>query len=263
MLTVKRLISERKKITPIRDLRKVLFCKGLYYISNMKYLHNKILMTVVLLIVCVLTACPGPELKQQGEYLIRVGERVVTVLDFQKAFEIAKAAYPHNVLQEPAALKEARTRLLNQMTEELVLLERAKELNISISDMEVEKAVAEIKSDYPDNVFEEILLEYAVSYKSWEKGLRTRLLIDKLVEKELSGQIVITADDISKYYEKNYKADKHKPDWVENSQNLNEKIVKHLRRKKIEKIYKSWIVEIQKRYNIEINEEQWEKIIAT
>ncbi len=228
----------------------------------MNFSYNRFSMVIALLAICILTACPGPELKQQDEYLIRVGERVVTVIDFQKAFEIAEAAYPHNVLQEPAALKEAKTRLLNQMTEELILLERAKELNISISDMEVEKAVAEIKSDYPDNVFEELLLEYAVSYKSWEKGLRTRLLIEKLVEKELSDQIVITADDISKYYEKNYKADKHKPDWVENSQDLNEKIVKHLRRKKIEKIYKSWIVEIQKKYNIEINEEQWEKIIA-
>jgi hypothetical protein len=136
-------------------------------------------------------------------------------------------------------------------------------LDISILESEVEKNIAEIKSDYPEGVFEEILLEYAVSYESWKKGLKTRMLIEKLIEKELSAQIVITADDISRYYDKNYKASNFKLDSVNRSKDLNERIVKHLRRKKIEEIYKSWIEQIHKRFSIEINEKQWEKILSS
>lgn len=229
----------------------------------MKYLQKIITPTVLLLTVCFLVSCPKPGTKDQDEYLIRVGERVVTVHDFHKAFEIAEAAFPHNALQDTSALKDAKKRLLNQMTEEMVLLERAKELGFSILDSEVDKKIAEIKNDYPEGVFEEILLEYAVSYESWKKGLKTRMLIEKLVEKELSAQIVITADDISRYYEQNYKTSKFKPDLANRSKDLNEKIVKHLRRKKIEKIYKSWIEKIHKRFHIEINEKQWEKILSS
>lgn len=229
----------------------------------MKYLKKIITPAVLLLTVCVLTSCPKPESKDQDEYLIRIGERVVTVFDFHKAFEIAEAAFQHNVLQDSSALKDAKIRLLNQMTEEMVLLERAKELDISILESEVEKNIAEIKSDYPEGVFEEILLEYAVSYESWKKGLKTRMLIEKLIEKELSAQIVITADDISRYYDKNYKASNFKLDSVNQSKDLNERIVKHLRRKKIEEIYKSWIEQIHKRFSIEINEKQWEKILSS
>ena len=89
------------------------------------------------------------------------------------------------------------------------------------------------------------------------------MLIEKLIEKELSAKIVITADDISRYYEKNYKASSFKFDQTNKSKDLNEKIVKHLRRKKIEEIYKSWIEEIHKRFRIEINDKQWEKILSS
>ncbi|MCP4370079.1 MAG: hypothetical protein GY797_18480, partial [Deltaproteobacteria bacterium] len=147
----------------------------------MKYSQQKIIPTVLLLTVCVLISCSKPEAKDQDEYLIRVGDRVITVFDFNKAFEIAEAAIPHNVLQDSSAIKESKKRLLNQMTEEMVLLERAKELDISILNTEVEKKIGEIKSDYPEGVFEEILLEYAVSYESWKKGLKTRMLIEKLI----------------------------------------------------------------------------------
>ena len=239
------------------------FCEFIKYLIRMNYLKKIITTTILLLTVCVLTSCPKPELKDQDEYLIRVEDRVVTVRDFHKAFEIAEAAYPHNVLQDPSALKEAKKRLLNQMTEEMVLLEKAKELGVLVLESEVDKNIAEIKNDYPEGVFEEILLEYAVSYESWKKGLKTRLLIEKLIEKELSAQVVITADDISRYYEENYKASNFKPDSSNSSQDLNEKIVKHLRRKKIEEIYKSWIEKIHKSFHIEINEKQWEKILSS
>lgn len=218
---------------------------------------------IPLLVAIALIGCTRSKSEDQDEYLIRVGDNVVTVLDFNKAFEIAKTAYSHNMMQDPAAFREAQLRLLNQMTEELILLERAKELNISVSDQEVDKTIAKIKNDYPDDVFEQVLLEYAVSYQSWKKGLQTRLLMEKLVEQELKDQIVITAEDIEKYYEQNYKGDGLQTEFAEKSKDINEKIIKHLRRKKTEKAYKKWIERIQKRYKIEINKEQWENIVSS
>jgi hypothetical protein len=218
---------------------------------------------IPLLVAIALVGCTGSKSEDQDEYLIRVGDNVVTVLDFNKAFEIAKTAYSHNMMQDPAAFREAQLRLLNQMTEELILFERAKELNISVSEQEVDKTIAKIKSDYPDDVFEQVLLEYAVSYQSWKKGLQTRLLMEKLVVQELKDQIVITAEDIEKYYEQNYKGDGLQTEFAEKSKDINEKIINHLRRKKTEKAYKTWLERIQKRYNIEINKEQWENIVSS
>jgi hypothetical protein len=233
---------------------------GFWAMKKITLLPNWI---TLLLVATVLAGCPRSQTDNQDEYLIRVGDHVVTVLDFNKAFEIAKTAYSHNIMQNSRALKEAQIRLLNQMTEELILLERAKELNISVSDQEVENMIAQIKSDYPDDVFDQILLEYAVSYQTWKQGLKTRLLMEKLVEQELKDQIVITAEDIEKYYEQNYKGEGLQPEFAAKSKDIDEKIILHLRRKKTEKAYKTWLEKIQKKYKIEINEKQWDNIISS
>ena len=66
----------------------------------------------------------------------------------------------------------------------------------------------------------------------------------------------------AKYYKENYGHDEKKTGPAENSKEIDEIIVKHLRRKKTEKIYRSWIEKIQKRYTIEINQKKWEKILS-
>ncbi len=229
----------------------------------MKKLATMIYGITLFLIATALVGCSGPKSEQDDEYLIRIGEHVVTVFDFNKAFEIAKTAYTHNIMQKPSALREAQIRLLNQMTEELILLQRAEELKISVSDQEIESAIAEIKADYPDDEFEQTLLEYAVSYQSWKEGLKIRMLMEKLVEHELKDQIVITAEDIEKYYEENYKGEGLQPEFAEKSEGINEMIIKHLRRQKTEKAYKAWIEGLQKSYKIEINKKRWDQIVSS
>lgn len=228
-----------------------------------------IFLTWALLITCSLTGCGdyGSDSASGDNYLIRVGDRVVTIVDFNRAFEIVKAAYSHNALQEPDSCRGAKLRLLSQLIEEMIILERAKELNIGISDSELEEAVAQIKGDYDDNAFEQILLEQAVSYHLWEKELERRLLIEKVVERELKKNVAITPEDISNYYENHYKghggqsalsADPDKADG-----DLSRIIVKQLRRKKAEEAYKPWIENLRKKYLIEINKKEWGKIINT
>jgi len=149
-----------------------------------------------------------------------------------------------------------------QMTEEMILLERAKDIGIKITEAELQKAIEDIKQNYPENVFDQILLEYAVPYPSWEKRLEARLLMEKVIAKELGDQIVVTPDDISKYHDAHHKNDNLTADMKEESKDVNETIIKNLRRKKIEEAYTPWIKKLQKEYIFEINKTQWEKIIG-
>ena len=228
--------------------------------NMMKNTYNFIILLGVSLMVLILAACANPDSVDEKEYVIRVGNSLLTVFDFNKAFEMAKTAYPHNVMQDPVALRESRLRLLNQLTEQMLIMERAKELGIETSEMEVEKTISDIKKDYPEDAFEQTLLEFAVPYNVWEEGLRKRLLIEKVVNVELSEKITITPEEISKYYEGYYKGDGLTSDLKDRSKNIDEIIITNLRRKKLEEAYKSWIKELQKKYTIEINKVQLEKI---
>ena len=210
-----------------------------------------------------LASCSNPDAHTEEDYLIRVGEHVVTVVDFQKAFEIAKTAYPHNLMQKPTAYREAQMRLLNRMTEELILLQRAKDIGLDVSDEEIDRNISEIKSDYPEGEFEQTLLEYAVPYHTWRESIKNRLIMEKLIDKELKAPITITPEDIANYYDENYKGETLKPGVPPSSEQVDENIIEHLRHKKAEAAYRAWIEKIQQGYTIDINQAQWEKIISS
>ncbi len=237
----------------------------------MIYAYKFIFSAGVFLIICSLAGCgdygSDSHSAPSDNYLIRVGNSVATTVDFNKAFEIVKTAYSHNALQEPDSCREAKLRLLSQLIEEMIILERAKELNIGISDSELDEAVAQVKGDYDDNAFEQTLLEHAISYHLWEKELERRLLIEKVVEKELKEHIVITPEDISSYYKKHYNGHGGQSDLSagldKSDGDVDRLIVKQLRRRKVEEAYKPWIEHLRKKYLIEINKKKWEQIIAS
>ncbi len=87
--------------------------------------------------------------------------------------------------------------------------------------------------------------------------------MEKVVDSELKNQIVITSEDISRYYDKNLKRQDPANETSTKTGDINETIIKHLRREKAEQAYKVWIEKLKVQYTIETNSIQWEKITGT
>ncbi|MDJ0984955.1 MAG: SurA N-terminal domain-containing protein [Desulfobacterales bacterium] len=225
-----------------------------------KKISQKIRLLSVLLILGLLTSCMNSGPNSGNEPLIQVGDRVMTVLEFNEAFEIVRSAYPQNIKDEPDDLRNAQLRLLNQLAIEMIILERAEELELSVSDDEMNKAVNDIKSDYPEDTFEKTLLKTAVSYESWKARLKNRMLMQKVIDHELKDQIVITPEDIADYYERNIKTRAPEAETTASKEEMNEMIIKFLRREKTEQAYQRWINNLKKKYPIDIDSVQWENI---
>jgi hypothetical protein len=225
-----------------------------------KKILQKMRLLSVLLILGALSSCINSGSNSGNEPLIRVRDRVLTVLEFNETFEFIQSAHPQNLKDHPEDLRNAQRRLLNQLTVEMIILERAEELGLSISDEEINKAVKDIKSDYPEDTFEKTLLKTAVSYELWEARLKNRMLMQKVVDTELKDKIVITPEDIADYYERNIKTRALESETAGSKDDINERIIKYLRREKAEKAYKIWINNLKNNYSIEIDSAQWEKI---
>ena len=215
---------------------------------------------IAFLVSGIMSACAPPADDSTKNDLICVGNQTATLDNFQKAFENVKSAYSHSGRQSAVSLKDLRLRLLNQMTEELLLLERAEAIDIDISELELDQAVAGIKKGYPEGVFDRMLLEYAVSYRFWKERLKIRLLMEKVVAKELAEQITITPEDIADYYQNHYPRGFGGFDKNVRSKDIDKLIVKQLRREKAEKAYQIWLKKLQEIYPVEINEAVWKKI---
>lgn len=202
----------------------------------------------VLSAVCILAGCPESDIGD-AEYLVRVGSSVATVADFNNALDIYRTAYPHEATSHAAPLKAIRLQVLKQISERLILLERARELHIRVPDSEVEAAIADIRSDYPEGEFEKALLESAVSYDFWKKELKIRLLMEQVVAKELGERIFVTPEELAAYHKEHG-----------NNPEDKDKATKQIYRKKSENAYQAWIKKLGEKYRIEINQAEWERI---
>lgn len=225
-----------------------------------RILHHQILMFLTGSLVIGLFFSISGCSRKEGEdpYLVRVGEGSISVSEFLQAEEsVAEEAFPGEQDIEKSVREEMRMRVLNQLTEELLIAEKAKTLGIQVSEEEVNQAVDAIKADYPDNTFEETLLENAVSFASWKKKLVRRLLIEKVIQQELVDNVQITPADVSAYVKKHY------PQGVpekEDKTDFDRRVVHHLRQQKAEQAYKEWLDSLRLEFAVDVNREQWRRL---
>ncbi|MDY6903198.1 MAG: SurA N-terminal domain-containing protein [Thermodesulfobacteriota bacterium] len=208
-----------------------------------------------LLIVLLAFGCSNLGDNTREHYLLRIDGKVITENDFEDALEIVKTGYPYEALQDVETLKRIKTRLLKQLTEELILAKKAEELGIEVTDAELEAAVANIKQDYPEGAFEETLFENAVSLNVWKKRLRMRLLMEKVIEQELIDKVDVTAEEAREYYQQHY--NKQQPEDAP----VDAGLMKQLRREKAQNAYPGWIKKVQHHYKVELNSEKWKLIL--
>ncbi len=201
--------------------------------------------------------CTEPE---APSYLIRVGEKGVTVSEYQRELEVAKTAYTHNTVTAPGPAQALGMRVLGQMTDEMILGMLADEKGIAVSPPELAEAEKRIRADYPEGVFEELLLENAVSLEAWQGGLKKRLLMEKVVDETLAAGIMISPEEAAAYYRTVIGSGGADSRQGADDARRGGEVIKHLKREKAEKLYGAWMEELRKRYRVEINRQLWNEV---
>ncbi|MBW1740054.1 MAG: peptidyl-prolyl cis-trans isomerase [Deltaproteobacteria bacterium] len=143
----------------------------------------------------------------KSQAVIRVDDRVLTLAEFNEYFEPIRMSYNKEQAEDSATVHEARLRFLLQLVEEMIILRRADELDLHILPQELDEAVRDIQKAYPESGFESVFLRQAIAFETWKKRLKHRLLVEKVIRKELLKEISITPEEIKNYY------DKHRKEW--------------------------------------------------
>jgi hypothetical protein len=197
--------------------------------------------------------------------LLQTANRVVTAAEYRQELNIYRTAtgvYPHEDL---AADREIQVRFVSQLADQLVLLEHAHALEIEISDRDLEAALADIQRDYPDDVFEQILLENAITLEAWKASLRTRLTIERVIRQELENEVRISEEDMAQFMTQVHsrRQDDETNNAAEASRTLSDKaIVSQLRRSKTESAFSAWMAALKKKYPVEINQAVLAEVLA-
>lgn len=226
-----------------------------------RFITSTLLAAAMLLVTVSLPMLTGcTKQVQDDDYLIRVGSSMITVAEFNREVEAAaEEVFPGESEITAEAQNDLRMRVLHQLTEELIICERGKQLGLVVSDEELNRAIADIKADYPDDTFEKTLIENAISFQAWKKKLATRILVNKVIKSELVDKVQMTSQDVAAYLQNHY------PEGLpegENADEINQKIVVHLRHQKAEAMYQDWIEKLRKAFPVDIQQKRWNHLVS-
>lgn len=134
-----------------------------------------------------------------------VNDEIISLSDFNRVFEpyeekIKTAGYPADKTEE--MLSKVREDILNQLIEQKLADQEIKRLKIAVSEEEIDQAIEHIKKTryYTDEELRQILKTEGFTMAEYREQVRDQLLRSKLVNYEIKSKIVVTQEDIEKYY---------------------------------------------------------------
>lgn len=98
-------------------------------------------------------------------------------------------------------LKQVIESLVDTVVDRMLVLEYAREKGIFVSDKELASMAADIRKDYSEAEFKELLLERYIDYHGWQEGLRRQLLVKKTMASLSRNITPVASGEIKAYYD--------------------------------------------------------------
>jgi len=162
---------------------------------------------ISLLLLCALFAgCGffGKEGKEKGRRDIVVAtmnKMAITLEDLKR--EILEVRGFSATLEVEEASRGEIVKALKRLIRKALIVEEAGRIGIAVSDQELHDAVREIKQDYPEGSFEELLLKEGIKEKVWEEKLLKTLLIEKTSERIRKKAPPVSSRAVANYMKNN------------------------------------------------------------
>ena len=159
---------------------------------------------------------PGPDVVE--EIVAKVNNEIVTRGEMDKFRRQVEAEVAHqgmNAERAKQVLKDAETDLLRDRIDQLLMVAKAKELDLKV-DQELSKQMAtlQLKSGITDtDKFQQWVREQSgMSFEDYKQQAKDGLLTQEVMRREVGGRITISKAEEQKYY------DEHKNEFVREEQ---------------------------------------------
>jgi parvulin-like peptidyl-prolyl isomerase len=154
------------------------------------------------------------------EIIAKVNNEIITRGELERARKQLEeslrrqGATPAQIKQ---ALEEADRNALREKIDQLLLLQRARDLNINV-DSEVSRYLADIQAQQkisdPDKFAEFIRQQTGMSFEDFKQQIKDSFLTRRVIQQEVGSKIVIPRSEVEKYYQE------HKDEFIRDEQVL-------------------------------------------
>ena len=157
-------------------------------------------LSLLIVILSFIAACgsekPSPP---PAPAVATVNGQSIDIEEFEKALReetaLAKRETPLK-REETESLKEE---VLDNLIRERIMVQRARDLSLSIGDAEFAARMEEIRKDY-NGQFDKLFGEGGISLPEWKETLRKRMLLEKLIALDVNAKIQVADEDAERYY---------------------------------------------------------------
>lgn len=156
---------------------------------------------VLLAGLCFLVAGCSSNATVSDNTVARVNGKVITTADLEKAYQGRINGAPQ--LPTPEEAQALKFQLLTQMINDEILLQMAASSGLNATDAEVETKFTDLKSQYTEEKFQEMLKQQKMAADDIKAEMRKGLTVEKLITKEITQRINVSEAEIQDLFEKN------------------------------------------------------------
>lgn len=157
---------------------------------------------LVLILVLFLALAPLAAAETISRIAAVVNDAIITTLQLDTALDAEIRKNPALQNADADNLDELRRQLLDRLIEEELLKQRIAELKLTVSDAEVDEAIADVQQQ--NNLSREQLLaalkQQGVSYNTYRSNMREQILRFKLVSREVQEKVDVSNSAVRDYY---------------------------------------------------------------
>ncbi|MDC0711240.1 peptidyl-prolyl cis-trans isomerase [Stigmatella sp. ncwal1] len=156
-----------------------------------------------LLVLCLILGTVGchkpPQQEPDAHVVAMVNGEVLGRAEFEQELwrELSSAEGPERTPEEVEPFKRA---LLDTLVKRMLLLQQAKQYNLTVTQDEVDRRMLRLSGDYPAEGFSEVLAQGQMSLAELRAREANRLLIEKLFTNHVYARVAVTEEELRAAY---------------------------------------------------------------
>ena len=151
----------------------------------------------------------GGDIDVPADAIAVVGDKEITKAEYDRLLASAEKTYEAREQEFPAAgtpeFAQLRNAIVRSLVEQAQFEIAAEELDVTVTDEDVDKRLAELKEQFfegDEQKYKDELEAQGLTEEQVKSDLRTRLLSEKVFE-QVTNEVEVTDEDVQAYYEEN------------------------------------------------------------
>lgn len=136
----------------------------------------------------------------------RVNGQPIFLRQVEAKYDLSHLGWSGSVSPTLGKLKGDYSRILSELIAQELIFQVLKEKGFSVSKDELLHAEALVRADYPEGMFEKVLVEEYIDLDVWREQLRAHLAYEKFLDKILRPRISVSQEEVEAYYKQNLEA---------------------------------------------------------